>query len=82
MKRSTMKNRRIPRRWRSFLVDQDGAIGIVIALLLPVLLGFAGLAIDIGHLYVVNTQLKNAADAGALAGARGLVPYSTVYSGR
>ena len=71
-----MKNRRIPRRSRSFLVDQDGAIGIVIALLLPVLLGFAGLAIDIGHLHVVDTQLKNAADAGALAGARGLVPFS------
>ena len=71
-----MKNPRIPRRSRSFLVDQDGAIGIVIALLLPVLLGFAGLAIDIGHLHVVDTQLKNAADAGALAGARGLVPFS------
>jgi Flp pilus assembly protein TadG len=70
-----MKNRQIPLRWRSFLVDQEGAIGIVIALLLPVLLGFAGLSIDIGHLYVVNAQLKTAADAGALAGARGLVPY-------
>ena len=71
-----MKNRQVQRRWRSFLVDQDGAIAIVIAILLPVLLGFAGLAIDIGHLYVVESQLKNAADAGALAGARGIVPYT------
>ena len=70
-----MKNRQIPRRLSAFLVDQDGAIGIVIALLLPVLIGFAGLAVDIGHMYAVNSQLKNAADAGALSGARALVPY-------
>jgi Flp pilus assembly protein TadG len=76
MKKSTMKNRLMPRRWRSFLVDQDGAIGVMMALLLPILLGFAGLSLDIGHMYAVNTQLKNAADSGALAGARGLVPYS------
>ena len=70
-----MKNRQILQRLSAFLVDQDGAIGIVIALLLPLLFGFAGLAVDSGHMYVVNSQLKNAADAGALAGARGLVPY-------
>jgi Flp pilus assembly protein TadG len=57
-------------------VDQDGAIGIVILLLLPILLGFAGLAVDIGHSYAVKSQLKNAADAGALRGARVLVPYT------
>ena len=51
-------------------------MGIVIVLLLPVLFGFAGLAVDVGHMYVVKSQLKNAADAGALAGARGLVPYT------
>ena len=71
-----MKNRQILRRLSAFLVDQDGAIGIVIALLLPLLFGFAALAVDIGHMYVVNSQLKNAADAGALSGARALVPYT------
>lgn len=71
-----MKNRPIPRRWRAFLVDQDGAIAIVMALLLPVVLGFAGLAVDIGHSYTVKSQLKNAADAGALRGARVLVPFT------
>ena len=71
-----MKNRQIPRRLRAFLADQDGGIGIVIALLLPVLFGFAGLAVDIGHSYAVKSQLKNAADAGALRGARVLVPYT------
>ena len=71
-----MKNRQVPRRLSAFLVDQDGTIGIVIALLLPILLGFAGLAVDIGHSYAVKSQLKNAADAGALRGARVLVPYT------
>ena len=71
-----MKNRQILRRLRAFLTDQDGAIAIVIALLLPVLLGFAGLAVDIGHIYAVDAQLKNAADAGALRGAKVLVPYT------
>lgn len=71
-----MKNRQIPRRLSPFLVDQHGTVGIAIALLLPLLFGFSGLAVDIGHMYVVNSQLINAADAGALAGARGLVPYT------
>ena len=71
-----MKNRQIPRRLSSFLANQDGAIAIVIALMLPVLLGFAGLAVDMGHSYAVKSQLKNAADAGALRGARALVPYT------
>ena len=71
-----MKNRPIPRRLSAFLMDQDGVIAIVIALLLPILLGFAGLALDIGHMYVVNSQLKNAADAGASSGARALAPYT------
>ena len=30
----------------------------------------AALAIDLGHLYVVRNELRNAADAGSLAGAR------------
>ena len=71
-----MKNHQIPRRLSSFLADQDGAIAIVIALLLPILFGFAGLAVDMGHSYAVKSQLKNAADAGALRGARALVPYT------
>ena len=71
-----MKNHQLPRRLSAFLADQDGAIGIVLALLLPILFGFAGLAVDIGHMYAVRSQLKNAADAGALSGARALVPYT------
>ncbi len=39
------------------------------ALLLVVIIGMAALAIDVGHLMVVRNELRNAADAGALAGA-------------
>ena len=37
-----------------------------------VLVGFAALALDIGHLVSVKGELQKAADAGALAGARAL----------
>jgi Flp pilus assembly protein TadG len=50
--------------------DQQGVTVIIFALLLVVFIGFAALAVDIGHLYVVRNELQNAADAGALAGAR------------
>ncbi len=52
------------------LKDQRGAVAIMVALLLIVFVGFAALAIDLGHLYVVRNELHNGADAGALAGAR------------
>ena len=54
----------------SNLKDQTGAVAIMVALLLIVFIGFAALAIDLGHLYVVRNELQNGADAGALAGAR------------
>ncbi len=45
---------------------------VIVAVLLIVLLTFAGLAIDMGHLYVARAELQRAADAGALAGAQAL----------
>jgi hypothetical protein len=52
------------------LRKNDGVSAIIIALLLMVFLGVAALALDISHLAVVDNELQNAADAGALAGAR------------
>lgn len=52
--------------------DQQGVTVIIVALLIVVFIGFAALAVDIGHLYVVRNEIQNAADAGALAGARRL----------
>jgi Flp pilus assembly protein TadG len=55
---------------RSMASDERGVAAILVALVILVLLGFAALAIDIGHLFAVRNELQNAADAGALAGAR------------
>jgi Flp pilus assembly protein TadG len=55
---------------QGLLKDQQGATAIVVAIVILLLLGFAALAIDIGHLCVAKAELQNAADAGALAGAR------------
>jgi hypothetical protein len=52
------------------VMNQRGAIAILVTGALVVLLGFTALAIDVGHLVVARNELKNAADAGALAGAR------------
>ena len=50
----------------------DGSAVIFVAVAMLLLLAFAALAVDVGHLYVVRTELQNAADAGALAGAQKL----------
>jgi hypothetical protein len=50
--------------------DQRGASFVIFAIALLALLGFAALAIDVSNLVVARQELRNAADAGALAGAR------------
>jgi Flp pilus assembly protein TadG len=55
---------------QSILKDQRGATAILVGLCLFSLIGFGALAVDIGHLCVARNELQNAADAGALAGAR------------
>lgn len=52
--------------------SQRGAVTLMTALLLPVLLGAAAFAIDLAWVRVVRNQLQNAADAAALAGAHHL----------
>lgn len=52
--------------------NQRGAILFIVAACLVVLLGFMGLAIDLGHAYNNRSQLQNMADACALAGATAL----------
>ena len=54
------------------LKDEQGVSAVIVAICLFALVGFVALAIDVGHLYVVRNELQNAADAGALAGARHL----------
>lgn len=51
---------------------QHGAFLITFALLMLFLLGFMGIALDIGRLFVVKTELQTAMDSCALAAAREL----------
>lgn len=52
---------------------ERGIVAIIIALSLAVLVGFAGIVLDLGHLFVNKTELQNAADSCALAAANQLV---------
>lgn len=51
---------------------QRGAVAIMFGLLVFLLFGFMALVIDLGRTYVVRTELQNASDAAALAGAQKL----------
>jgi len=64
------------KKWRElFSSDQKGAVVVVTAFSLLAILGMAGLAVDLGYLYVVKCELQRAADAGAMAGARAVYPF-------
>jgi len=52
--------------------QQRGAVAIIVGITLAALIGFVGLALDLGKLFVAKTELQNAADACALAAAREL----------
>ena len=51
---------------------QGGAVIITASLVLLFLLGFMGIALDFGHMFVVKTELQTAMDSCALAAAREL----------
>jgi Flp pilus assembly protein TadG len=52
------------------LKDERGATAVTTAIFMVVLLGMTAIVIDIGALYFERAQLKNGADAGALAVAQ------------
>ena len=49
--------------------DECGQTIILVALSLPLILGFVGMATDVGSLFMDKRQMQTAADAAALAGA-------------
>jgi Flp pilus assembly protein TadG len=49
---------------------EGGGIAIVFALMVGILLAAGGLVIDLGHLYVLKSELQNAADSAALGAAK------------
>ena len=61
--------RRLARRC---MHDQGGALAVTAALFMVALMGMAALAVDYGHMAMVQGELEKAAEAGALAGAQSL----------
>ena len=51
---------------------QRGAIAVMVALMLSVLMGLCALAVDLSYGFLVRNELQNAADAAALSGAGSL----------
>ena len=62
----------------SRVVRQRGAVAILVAVTMIVLLGFLGLAVDGGHLYLTKTELQNSADACSLAASYELTSPTTL----
>jgi type II secretory pathway pseudopilin PulG len=52
--------------------EQRGAFGVLYAIVLPVMLGMIGLAVDLGMMYARGHELQSVADGAALAAARAL----------
>jgi Flp pilus assembly protein TadG len=67
MSRPSLSFMRIAARRR-----ERGAVVVIVAIALIALIGFVGLALDLGKLYVVRSELQNSADSCALAAARDL----------
>lgn len=54
---------------RAWVRSQDGGVAVTVAVMSAVLVGVLAIAIDLGRAYNLSTELDNAADAYALAGA-------------
>ncbi|HEV7437753.1 MAG TPA: TadE/TadG family type IV pilus assembly protein [Pseudorhizobium sp.] len=63
-----MANKRISR----LLKDRSGNFGMMTAILLPVLIGAGGVALDLTNMMMSKTQLQEAADSAALAASTAL----------
>lgn len=59
-----------------FIAEEQGTVAFSFIISLLVLCGFVALALDIGHLLLVKSELQRTADAGAIAGVMGLLPYT------
>lgn len=65
---------------KKIVKNEDGQVLVLFALLIVVLMGFAALVIDVGMVALQKTNLQNAADAAALAGAQDLPTVGTAKS--
>jgi Flp pilus assembly protein TadG len=61
-------------KMRDFLKDSSGSIAVSTIILMVVFVGLMAIVIDLGHVFTVQSELRNAADACALRGARAFLP--------
>jgi Flp pilus assembly protein TadG len=57
-------------------LSESGAVAVYFLIIFGLLCGFGGLAVDYGNMVRVRAEVQRTADAAALAGAAGLVPYT------
>ncbi len=53
----------------AFATDSKGAVAVILAIVVALLLGFVGLAVDLSRSFTDNSEHKFHADAAAMAGA-------------
>ena len=58
-----------PRLWVRFARDRQGAVALAVAVLLPVLIGCAGIGVEVGMWFWIQRQNQSAADAAAISAA-------------
>src|SRR3954451_2770894 len=60
---------------------RKGAVAIVSAITIPVLVGLTSLGVEVGHWYLVQRQMQGAADAAAISAAAQYIQdqFSTSY---
>src|SRR5512141_1831293 len=54
---------------RETMRSRRGSVAVMFALVLPVIIGFAGFGVETSYWYIKKLQLQSAADAAAYAGA-------------
>jgi Flp pilus assembly protein TadG len=65
---------------RKAIADQSGQSMVMVVLSMFFLCGMAGLTLDVGHAYVVRTQIQNAVNAAGLASAEYIYNTQTANS--
>ena len=60
--------------------DESGQTLVLAAIMLPVLIGFVGFAIDVGYAFDYKKQMQMAADSAAMAGAMAVKANSSINS--
>src|ERR1043165_6866844 len=52
-----------------FAQSSSGAVAVMTALVMPLLLGFGSIGVEVGHWYLYEREMQGAADAAAISAA-------------